>query len=137
MFVGQPYASNTDATNDATAVAAAAAAAAVADQLGVQYEKVRLDLEQWLQSGALGLSTGQATQLHSLLEALMLVRSSRDPHLAVALVQRAVEGLLESTTQGADPELMLRYRDVHLCVLKALQDPHGFGVQWTNKQVTR
>lgn len=111
----------------------------VADHLGVQYEKVRMELEQWLQSGALGLSASQATQLHSLLEALLLVRTSRDPNLAAALVQRAVEGLLECSGQQptADPEVILRFRDVNLCVLKALQDPNAFGIQWTNKQVTR
>lgn len=106
----------------------------------MQYEKVCLDLEQWLQSGALGIGTAPATQLHSLLEALLRMRTSRDPNLAAAVVQRAVEGLLEWTTQqqpGTDPEVMLRFRDVNLCVLKALQDPHAFGIQWTNKQVTR
>ena len=68
-------------------------AAAVAEHLGVQYEKVRLEVEQWLQTGAVGLGAPQAIHLHSLHEALLLLRTSRDPLLASGLVQRAVEGL--------------------------------------------
>lgn len=51
---------------------------------------------------------------------------------------QAVEGMLDGLTSVPnDPELMIRYRDIHLRVLKALQDPRAYGVQWTNKQVTR
>jgi CCR4-NOT transcription complex subunit 1 len=51
---------------------------------------------------------------------------------------QAVEGILDgSPSMATDPELMIRYRDIHLRVLKALQDPRAYGMQWTNKQVTR
>jgi hypothetical protein len=51
---------------------------------------------------------------------------------------QAVEGILDClTSMPNDPELMMRYRDIHLRVLKALQDPRAYGMQWTNKQVTR
>jgi CCR4-NOT transcription complex subunit 1 len=54
------------------------------------------------------------------------------------LVFQAVEGMLDClTSMPNDPELMIRYRDIHLRVLKALQDPRAYGMQWTNKQVTR
>lgn len=36
-----------------------------------------------------------------------------------------------------DPDTALRYREAHLRILKALQDPRMYGVQWTNKHVTR
>lgn len=36
-----------------------------------------------------------------------------------------------------DHELIIRYRDAHLRVLKALQDPRMYGVQWTNKHIIR
>ena len=54
------------------------------------------------------------------------------------LLFQAVEGLLDGlSTVPNDPELMLRYRDCHLLVLKGLQDHRAYGPQWTNKQVTR
>lgn len=57
---------------------------------------------------------------------------------AISLLQKAVEGMLDClTSMPNDPELMIRYRDIHLRVLKALQDPRAYGMQWTNKQVTR
>ena len=56
---------------------------------------------------------------------------------AIALLQKAVEGLLEGlATFPTDPEI-IRYRDAHLMVLKALQDPRAFGPQWVNRQVTK
>jgi hypothetical protein len=51
---------------------------------------------------------------------------------------QAVEGILDGLPSMAnDPELVIRHRDIHLRVLKALQDPRAYGMQWTNKQVTR
>lgn len=47
-----------------------------------------------------------------------------------------MEGLLDATS-GADPDLLLRYRECHLLVLKALQDGRAYGPQWCNKQITR
>ncbi|MGH0129438.1 UNVERIFIED_CONTAM: hypothetical protein FKN15_002201 [Acipenser sinensis] len=49
---------------------------------------------------------------------------------------KAVEGLLDATS-GADADLLLRYRECHLLVLKALQDGRAYGSQWCNKQITR
>lgn len=51
-------------------------------------------------------------------------------------VSKAVEGLLDATS-GADADLLLRYRECHLLVLKALQDGRAYGPQWCNKQITR
>uniref|UniRef100_A0A8P0TQK9 CCR4-NOT transcription complex subunit 1 n=1 Tax=Canis lupus familiaris TaxID=9615 RepID=A0A8P0TQK9_CANLF len=48
----------------------------------------------------------------------------------------AVEGLLDATS-GADADLLLRYRECHLLVLKALQDGRAYGSPWCNKQITR
>jgi len=51
---------------------------------------------------------------------------------------QAVEGILDGLpSMSNDPELVIRHRDIHLRVLKALQDPRAYGVPWTNKQVTR
>lgn len=53
-----------------------------------------------------------------------------------SLFVQAVEGLLDATS-GADADLLLRYRECHLLVLKALQDGRAYGPQWCNKQITR
>lgn len=36
-----------------------------------------------------------------------------------------------------DNDIMVRFRDGHLLVLKALADPRVYGHNWTSKQVTR
>lgn len=50
-----------------------------------------------------------------------------------------MEGLLDGVPQmsSMDPDLTLRFREAHLRVLKGLQDPRMYGVQWTNKNITR
>jgi len=35
------------------------------------------------------------------------------------------------------PQVLGRYRDCHIVVLKALQDQRAYGPQWTNKHVTQ
>ncbi|XP_020949622.1 CCR4-NOT transcription complex subunit 1 isoform X10 [Sus scrofa] len=54
----------------------------------------------------------------------------------LAQPMKAVEGLLDATS-GADADLLLRYRECHLLVLKALQDGRAYGSPWCNKQITR
>lgn len=51
-----------------------------------------------------------------------------------------MEGLLDGPTMSGaviESEIMLRYRELHLRILKCLQDPRAYGMQWTNKHVTR
>lgn len=51
-----------------------------------------------------------------------------------------MEGLLDLYTLSTgvmDFEIILRYRELHLRILKCLQDPRAYGMQWTNKHVTR
>lgn len=38
-------------------------------------------------------------------------------------------------TQGQN--VITRYRECHILVLKSIQDPKAYGPQWTNKHVTR
>lgn len=101
------------------------------DEIGVILEKVAMELERFLQSLLpLGSST-QAVAIGSLLEAVILARSSRDHGAHITLLQKAFEGLVESLTSfattGNDPEAVVRFRDAHLLVLKALQDPQAYG----------
>lgn len=66
------------------------------------------------------------------LQQSLLDRSGLNAHS----ILQAVEGLLDATS-GADADLLLRYRECHLLVLKALQDGRAYGPQWCNKQITR
>lgn len=107
------------------------------DDVAQIYDKCMADLEQHLHTIPPALAMNPLTQaLRSLLEAVALARNSRDGIAALGLLQKAVEGLLDATS-GADADLLLRYRECHLLVLKALQDGRAYGPQWCNKQITR
>ncbi|XP_077595839.1 CCR4-NOT transcription complex subunit 1 isoform X5 [Stigmatopora nigra] len=107
------------------------------DDVAQIYDKCMADLEQHLHAIPQALTINPLTQaLRSLLEAVALARNSRDGIAALGLLQKAVEGLLDATS-GADNDLLLRYRECHLLVLKALQDGRAYGPQWCNKQITR
>ncbi|XP_071758357.1 CCR4-NOT transcription complex subunit 1 isoform X6 [Centroberyx gerrardi] len=107
------------------------------DDVAQIYDKCMADLEQHLHAIPPALAMNPQTQaLRSLLEAVVLARNSRDGIAALGLLQKAVEGLLDATS-GADADLLLRYRECHLLVLKALQDGRAYGPQWCNKQITR
>ncbi|XP_045510260.1 CCR4-NOT transcription complex subunit 1 isoform X1 [Colias croceus] len=83
----------------------------------------------------------QATNMHTLLECLIMARRNRDFVSGYTLLQRAVEGLLDGhiVQPGASNEhveMMTRYRDIHLRVLKLLEDARVYGHAWTTKQIT-
>ncbi|CAG4984058.1 unnamed protein product [Parnassius apollo] len=83
----------------------------------------------------------QATNMHTLLECLIIARRNRDIVSGCALLQRSVEGLLDGhiAQPGANTEhveMMTRYRDIHLRVLKLLEDARVYGHVWTTKQIT-
>ncbi|XP_077145079.1 CCR4-NOT transcription complex subunit 1 isoform X2 [Ranitomeya variabilis] len=107
------------------------------DDVAQIYDKCITELEQHLHAVPPALAMNpQAQALRSLLEAVALARNSRDAIAALGLLQKAVEGLLDATS-GADADLLLRYRECHLLVLKALQDGRAYGSPWCNKQITR
>nr|XP_006813651.1 PREDICTED: CCR4-NOT transcription complex subunit 1-like [Saccoglossus kowalevskii] len=109
------------------------------DEITQIYDKCAGDIEQYLQCTVATPNNPLLSAIHSLLEAVLLARNSREIVTALALLQKAVEGLLEGLNPqiATDPELSMRFRDCHLLVLKALQDHRAYGPQWTNKQVTR
>jgi len=112
------------------------------DDIHQIYDKVSRDIEQHLASFQTAVPSAQQTAaIRTLLEYVLLARQSvRDVNPAMALVQQAVEGLLDGfavPSSGPEQELMLRYRDCHLLVIRALQDPRVHGPQWTSKNVTR
>lgn len=103
------------------------------DETGVILEKVALELERYLQSMLPLGSSLQTVAIGSLLEAVMSARSSRDHGAHLTLLQKAFEGLVDSLTSfasGNDPEAVVRFRDAHLLVLKALQDPQAYGTEF-------
>ncbi|CAH2323826.1 CCR4-NOT transcription complex subunit 1 isoform X9 [Pelobates cultripes] len=107
------------------------------DDVAQIYDKCITELEQHLHAIPPTLAMNPQSQaLRSLLEAVALARNSRDAIAALGLLQKAVEGLLDATS-GADADLLLRYRECHLLVLKALQDGRAYGSPWCNKQITR
>ncbi|XP_006878786.1 PREDICTED: CCR4-NOT transcription complex subunit 1 isoform X2 [Elephantulus edwardii] len=107
------------------------------DDVAQIYDKCITELEQHLHAVPPTLTMNpQAQALRSLLEVVVLSRNSRDAIAALGLLQKAVEGLLDATS-GADADLLLRYRECHLLVLKALQDGRAYGSPWCNKQITR
>ncbi|XP_069757058.1 CCR4-NOT transcription complex subunit 1 isoform X5 [Narcine bancroftii] len=107
------------------------------DDIAQIYDKCITELEQHLHAIPPSLAMNpQAQALRNLLEAVVMARNSRDAIAALGLLQKAVEGLLDATS-GADPDLLLRYRECHLLVLKALQDGRAYGSQWCNNKITR
>ena len=108
------------------------------DEITDIYNKLAREIDNHIHTVMAPPSNPQVVALHKLLEAVILARNSREVVTALALLTKAVEGLLDGLTAlPADTELMLRYRDCHLLVLKGLQDVRAYGPQWTNKNVTR
>lgn len=122
-------------------VAYATAAAAVGnDEVGSLLEKLGGEVEVLLTTMGPSTPPPQHAALHSLLESLILTRRSRDAGAAMGLLKKAVEGLLDGPTLSSgvmDSEILMRYRELHLRILKCLQHPRGYGMQWTNKNITR
>jgi len=112
---------------------------ATSDEVILIYGKIAQEIEHLLQQCVnVSSSNPLLVQMRSLLETILLARSTRDIVSAIALLQKAVEGLLDNYTgMTQDTELMIRFRDCHFLVLKSLQDGRAFGPQWTNRQVTR
>ncbi|KAL5022887.1 hypothetical protein ScPMuIL_002042 [Solemya velum] len=108
------------------------------DDIAHIYERVGREIEQHLQQlGGLPPTNHPAAHLHALYEAVLLARTTRELSSAMTLLQKAVEGLLDHYTgMQTDTELMFRFRECHLLVLKGLQDSRAYG-KWVNQQVTR
>jgi CCR4-NOT transcription complex subunit 1 len=118
---------------------------ASADDIVQIYERIYREIEQHLgvfQSATPAVPPQMTAAIRNLLEFIVHARQAvRDLNLAMALVQRAVEGLLDgynvTAAPGPEQELMSRYRDCHVLVLRAVQESRTYGPQWTNKNVTR
>ncbi|KAK4872711.1 hypothetical protein RN001_014740 [Aquatica leii] len=111
------------------------------DDITSVYEKLVIEVEQFIQ--ATGNQSGFSvmnSNMHVLRECLMHAIRNRDMILsAMTLAQKCVEGLQEGLMSiSNDPEhVILRFKEIYVRVLKAMQDPRAFGQQWTNKHITR
>ncbi|XP_052816540.1 CCR4-NOT transcription complex subunit 1-like isoform X2 [Mya arenaria] len=108
------------------------------EELMLIYEKIAREIEQSISQAGVAGTNPLLAQMRALLDTIMMAGASRDLASAMALLQKATEGLMEQfTARTQDQKLMLRFRDCHLLVLNALQDQRAFGPQWTSKHVTR
>ncbi|KAL1130932.1 hypothetical protein AAG570_012173 [Ranatra chinensis] len=105
-----------------------------ADEVDSMFEKLGSDLDHYVQTM---MGSQILPQVHIILDLLLMARRNRDPVTAMNLIQKTVESFLELAGASVDHEYILRYRDLYLRVLKTLQDPRTYGMQLTNKQVTR
>lgn len=76
--------------------------------------------------------------MHALLDCLLVARRTRDNISAVNLLTKAVEGLMEGLVNMPEHiEQMKLYRDIHIRVIRLLQDGRAFGANWTNRAITK
>jgi CCR4-NOT transcription complex subunit 1 len=126
--------------------AAAAAAAAVtahgntfgADEIGILYDELATKMEAFLNTINVPALQVQVTNMQVLLECLIIARRTRDNQNACNLLKKAVEGLMEGLVNISEHvEQIKLYRDIHLRVMRLLQDARAFGAAWTNKAIAR
>lgn len=76
--------------------------------------------------------------MRALLEMTMQLRLTQNYATVLALLQKALEGLLEGMNPPpGDPDLFVSFRDCHLLILKMIQNPSGLGADATMHHVTR
>ncbi|KAK7066941.1 CCR4-NOT transcription complex subunit 1 [Halocaridina rubra] len=105
-------------------------------------DRINLELDHTIQAcTTVAPSSPLLPMLHALRDGLLLTRTNRDVHAARLLLRKAVENLLEGARElPTEPELSqlaLRFRDVHLIILKAMADHRCYGEVWTSKNVTK
>ncbi|CAO1323562.1 unnamed protein product [Diamesa serratosioi] len=109
------------------------------DEIGSLYDDVATKIEAFIgMCSSVPVLTVQNNNMHSLMECLLVTRRSRDNTSAVNLLKKAVEGLMEGLINIPEYSDQIKiYRDIHLRVLRLLQDARAFGSTWTNKAIAR
>ncbi|XP_055686768.1 CCR4-NOT transcription complex subunit 1 isoform X2 [Lutzomyia longipalpis] len=80
----------------------------------------------------------QTTNMASLLDYLVAARRQRDNMTAISLLNKAVEGLLDGFVNIPEhAEHIKMFRDIHLRVMRMMQDSRAFGVVTTNRIITK
>lgn len=109
------------------------------DEIGVMYDEIYAKIDSFL-NGVINIQTLQLhfANVQQLYEALMTMRRSRDHISSFTLLTKTVETLMEGLV--SIPEYMEQiklYRDIHLRILRLLQDNRSVGTLWTNKTVAK
>jgi CCR4-NOT transcription complex subunit 1 len=109
------------------------------DDFGLVYEELSQKLETLIHMfGQHPLLQNQAQCLVSILEHVMVVRRTREQSQQQNLLKKAVDNMMEGLVSIPEcTDQVKLYRDVHLRILKILQDNRNFGSIWTNKQIAR
>ncbi|RXG72872.1 CCR4-NOT transcription complex subunit 1 [Armadillidium vulgare] len=105
-------------------------------------ERITPELETVIQAvTTLAPNSPCINMLHNLAEAILLFRSNRDASSAQLLIKRAVDNLLEGVrelpTESDLGQVAMRFRDIHIILLKALADARTYGQAWTSKCLTK
>ncbi|GAB0100187.1 CCR4-NOT transcription complex subunit 1 [Sergentomyia squamirostris] len=106
---------------------------------GSLYDDLGSKIEAFLNStvNVPGLQV-QTTNMATLLDYLVTARRQRDNMSAITLLNKAVEGLLEGFVNIPDHSDHIKmYRDIHLRVMRVMQDSRAFGVVTTNRIITK
>ncbi|XP_062547047.1 CCR4-NOT transcription complex subunit 1 isoform X2 [Armigeres subalbatus] len=114
-------------------------AAVAPDEIGVLYDELASKMEVFISSAVnVPQLHVHVNNMHTLLECLIIARRSRDNLTACNLLNKAVEGIMEGLMNIPDHIDQIKlFRDIHLRVMRLLQDPRAFGPIWTNKAITR
>ncbi|XP_050527108.1 CCR4-NOT transcription complex subunit 1-like isoform X2 [Daktulosphaira vitifoliae] len=113
------------------------------DEISLVYEKLINEIEDLLQlymsNQRILSNTTQAANLHGILEVLITLRRCRDVITAANVINKVVESYLDglSSPSNQDLDLAMKYRDLHLSIFRAFQDPRAYNLQWTNKTLTK
>ncbi len=109
------------------------------DEIGLLYDELISKCEQFIQfCTSFPQLAVQINNVKLLNEILLMTRQHRDQAAAVNLLNKAVEGLMEGYVVIPDClEPMKLYRDIHLRVLRLLQDNRAFGAVYANKAIAR
>uniref|UniRef100_A0A336KB47 CSON004409 protein n=1 Tax=Culicoides sonorensis TaxID=179676 RepID=A0A336KB47_CULSO len=109
------------------------------DEISVIYDEIAAKMETFM-NAAINM---QQLQLHLgninlLFEYLMNARRTRDNTTGMILLKKTVESLMEGLINIPDcVEQIKLYRDIHLRILRLLQDNRSFGSSWTNKAIAK
>uniref|UniRef100_A0A182JXB0 CHK kinase-like domain-containing protein n=1 Tax=Anopheles christyi TaxID=43041 RepID=A0A182JXB0_9DIPT len=112
---------------------------ATPDEIGAMYDELASKMDTFIKTTRLvPILQVHTNNMEQLLECLIHAHRSLDNLTGCTLLNKAVEGLLEGLVNIPDQlEHIKLYRDIHLRVMRLMQDNRLFGPMWTNKAITR
>uniref|UniRef100_A0A240PK76 Uncharacterized protein n=1 Tax=Anopheles epiroticus TaxID=199890 RepID=A0A240PK76_9DIPT len=112
---------------------------ATPDEMVAMYDELLSKMDTFIKTTRLiPILQVHTNNMEHLLECLINVHRSLDNLTGCTLLNKAVEGLLEGLVNIPDQlDHIKLYRDIHLRVMRLMQDVRLFGPMWTNKAITR